>query len=288
LEIKVEKLGHVYNRGTPLEVTALKEVDFALPSGKILGILGATGSGKTTLARTLNGLIAPTSGRVLLDGIDAQSFGPGLTRKVGVVFQRPELQLFEDTVYKDISYVMRLFSKATDDEIREKVAGVCDRVNLDLESVGHRPVQSLSDGQKRKVAISGILTNDPEVLILDEPSVGLDPPSVAEMVQLVKNLSTMDGCSVLIVSHNMEPFLSVLDLLLVLDNGRQEAFGQIDGVCEALWNSKRLWQTLPPLVRLVHDLRLAGAAIPLGEYRIPALADIILEFVGRHAKIDAH
>jgi energy-coupling factor transport system ATP-binding protein len=273
LEIRAENLDYVYNPGTPLELKALDRVTFTLPHSKVLGILGGTGSGKTTLVKNLNGLLIPTKGRMLLDGKDSQSYGALLRRKVGVVFQRPERQLFEQTVYRDISFALTRLPGMEEEEIRERVEDACKLVGLDLTDVANRSPFALSAGQKRKVAIAGILVNRPETLVLDEPTVGLDPPSSRELVLLLKGLKKSGNRTIVIVSHNLGPFLPLLDCLLALDRGRVAGFGSPAEVCEKLADDAVMRQLLPELALVVHDLRKAGCPIPRDEYRIPELLD---------------
>ena len=280
MEIKVENLAYVYNPGTPLELRALEDVSFVLPSGKVLGILGGTGSGKTTLIKTLNGLLEPNRGRVLLDGMDSNDFGHGLRRKVGIVFQRPERQLFESTVEKDISFALRRLLGFTEREIQERVKAAADLVGLDIKSLADRSPITLSDGEKRKAAIAGVLVNEPDVLVLDEPAVGLDLPSINLLVGLVHELSKSQGASVIVVSHDMEPFLPVLDLLMVLNEGRVEAFGSPAGVCEELEDDSAVRNLLPEIALLVHDLRKAGHSIERTEIRTSELVNRLLELRG--------
>jgi len=235
--------------------------------------LGGTGSGKTTLIKNINGLLEATAGRVLLDGIDTRSFGPGLRKRVGVVFQRPERQLFEETVFKDISFVLRRFSNLKQEDIRNKVTQVCQLLGLNIDQIADRRPRDLSDGEKRKAAIAGVLVNEPEVLILDEPAVGLDPPSLADLIRAIESLMTIAHRSVLIVSHDMEPFLALLDMLLVLDRGRVAAFGTPSDVCSWLRDDPAVGPLLPELALLTEDLRRAGYAIPPNEFRIPVLVE---------------
>ncbi|MBI4962032.1 MAG: ATP-binding cassette domain-containing protein [Desulfomonile tiedjei] len=280
LEIRVENLAYVYNPGTPLEIRALQDVSFVLPSGKVLGILGGTGSGKTTLIKTLNGLLQPNRGRILLDGVDSGKLGAELRRRVGIVFQRPERQLFESTVEKDISFALRRFSDLNEREIQQKVKAAADLVGLDIESLAGRSPMALSEGEKRKAAIAGVLVNEPETLVLDEPAVGLDPPSIIELVNLVRQLNGSKESSVVIVSHDMEAFLPVLDLMMVLHEGRVAAFGPPAEVCEDLGDDPGMRNLLPELALLIHDLRKAGHSISSAEVRIPALVNRLLELRG--------
>ncbi len=259
MDIQAEQVEYVYNPGTPLERRALDRVDFGLESGRVLGILGGTGSGKTTLIRNLNGLLFPTRGRILIGGRDTRDYGPELRMRVGVVFQQPERQLFEETVFDDIAFVPRRFSNATEDQIRSRVDGVCRRIGLDIERVGPRSPLALSQGEKRKAAIAGVLMNDPEVLAFDEPAVGLDPPGVAEFAHLVNRLSTEEPRkTVCIVSHDMGPFLPLLDRLLALDRGRSAAFGTPNEVCRTLANDPKTRDLLPDIAILAHELEAAG------------------------------
>jgi energy-coupling factor transport system ATP-binding protein len=281
LEIHVEHLEYTYSQGTCLQHTALSNVNFVLPPGRVLGILGGTGSGKTTLIKILNGLLVPTGGRVLLDGRDTRSFGPGLRTRVGVVFQRPERQLFEETVFKDISFVLRRFSGLSEQDIRNRVNEVCGLLSLNIDRIAHRRPRDLSDGEKRKAAIAGILVNEPEVLVLDEPAVGLDPPSLADLIRTLQSLMTSDRRSILIASHDMEPFLALLDLLLVLDRGGVAAFGTPSDVCSQLRDDPALRPLLPELALLTEDLRRSGCAIPPNEFRIPVLVDELERLFGR-------
>jgi energy-coupling factor transport system ATP-binding protein len=273
LEIRVENLEYVYNPGTPLELKALSGIDFTVGAGKFVGILGGTGSGKTTLIRNLNGLLIPTNGRVLLDGTDARSFGPSLRKKVGVVFQRPERQLFEDTVFKDISFVLRRFSGLSAEAIQKRVRDAAAVLDLDIDELGDRSPLTLSEGQKRKVAIAGILVNEPEALVLDEPAVGLDPPSIADLVAALSEMKEAGDKTVVIVSHDMDPFLHLLDFLMVMDKGNNLAFGTPDDVCRYLGKDPVSRSLLPDLALLVHDLRNAGCDLPPNEYRVPVLLE---------------
>jgi len=271
LEIRVENLEYVYNPGTSLEVKALQDVTFTLPHSKVLGIIGGTGSGKTTLVKNLNGLLTPTRGKIFIDGKDYRSYGPSLRRKVGVVFQQPERQLFEETVYKDISFALTRLPGMREAVVRDRVEYACKLIGLDLRSIADHAPLTLSDGQKRKVAIAGILVNQPEALVLDEPAVGLDPPSLAELILFLQNLKVSGDRTIVIVSHDMDPFLEILDFMLVLDRGRVAAFNSPEQVCDVLGDDEVLREFLPELALLAHDLRKAGHPIPPNQFRITNL-----------------
>jgi len=280
LNIRVESLHFVYNPSTPLEVVALRDINFELPRGKVLGILGGAGSGKTTLIKILNGLLEPSRGRVSFDGKESREFGSSLALRVGVGFQRPERQLFEPTVREDISFVLRRFSEADEGEIHRRVLEASNMVGLDIEAVGERSPASLSDGVKRKAAIAGILVNRPDVLVLDEPAVGLDPQSLSEIVGLVDEFKQR-GRTVIVVSHDMEAFLSSLDLLMVLHRGIQAAFGTPSHVCDLLADDETMRGLLPGLALLVHYLRKQGCALPEHEFQIPGIVDNLMTLRGK-------
>ncbi len=271
VEIRADRVKYVYNAATPLELEALRDVSFVLPAGKVLGLIGGTGSGKTTLIRNLNGLLIPTSGSILVGGVDTRNYGPELRRKVGVVFQRPERQLFDDTVFHDISFVLTRFSHLSELEIQSAVDRACKLVGLDIGEVGDRSPQALSDGERRKAAIAGILVHEPDVLVLDEPAVGLDPPSISDLVSMIGSMKEVGGTTVVIASHDMDPFLEVIDLMMVLQKGRAVAFGTPDEVCSELAHDETFRPLLPELALLVHDLRAAGYPIKPNEFRVPDL-----------------
>ncbi len=273
MEICAENLGHTFNAGTPLETKALEKVSFTLPQGSALGVLGGTGSGKTTLIKHLNGLLDPTEGKLLVDGEDIRSYRGNLGHAVGVVLQRPERQLFEETVLADISFVLRRFSMLPESDILAKVTESCEMLSLDISEIGQRSPFALSDGEKRKVAIAGILVNEPEILVLDEPAVGLDPPSVEDLVHALDTLKNVRGRSLVVVSHDMEPFLPLLDRLLVLKGGHCAAFGSPAEVCSILGDDPVMRDFLPGLALFVHDLRQQGIALPPNEFRIRAIID---------------
>ncbi|MFC1833762.1 ATP-binding cassette domain-containing protein [Thermodesulfobacteriota bacterium] len=277
MRISVENLHYTYNKGTPLEIEALKGIDFELEHGMTLGILGGTGSGKTTLIKTLNGLLLPTKGRVSVNGTDTRDFGPDLRRRVGLVLQRPERQLFEETVYRDISYVLRRFADLSHDEIKARVGEVCLLLGLDLDKLAERVPTALSEGEKRKVAIAGVLANKPETLILDEPAVGLDPPAMVDLTETLLKLKASGTVTIVIVSHDMERFLPLLDLIMILDNGRVTGLGPPAETCLALAGDPEMRRVLPGLVLLVHGLREAGYDIDPKTLDPSLIADQIIE-----------
>ena len=221
--LEVRNLDYIYSAGTPFEHKALDNVSFALAPGEFVGIIGHTGSGKSTLMQQMNGLLKPTSGQVLLDGVDIWS-DKKLTRqarfRVGLVFQYPEYQLFEETVYRDIAFGpknMGLDEKEVDRRVRE-AAGFVGLTEAQLEVSPF----DLSGGQKRRVAIAGVIAMEPEVLILDEPTAGLDPVGRAEILGNIEAYRQAKNATIMMVSHSMEDVARLTDRLLVM-NGSQLA-----------------------------------------------------------------
>ena len=219
--LEVRNLDYIYSAGTPFEHKALDNVSFALEPGEFVGIIGHTGSGKSTLMQQMNGLLKPTSGQVLLDGVDIWS-DKKLTRqarfRVGLVFQYPEYQLFEETVYRDIAFGpknMGLEEKEIDRRVRE-AAGF---VGLTEQQLEVSPFD-LSGGQKRRVAIAGVIAMEPEVLILDEPTAGLDPVGRAEILGNIEAYRQAKNATIMMVSHSMEDVARLTDRLLVMNGSR--------------------------------------------------------------------
>ena len=220
--LETRGLTHVYGAGTPFERVALDHVDLKIEKGEILGVIGHTGSGKSTLIQHLNGLLQPSEGDVLLDGKsiwDAKGKCSRETRfRVGLVFQYPEYQLFEETIAKDIAYGptnMKLPQAEIDERVRESMAAV----GLAPELADQSPF-ALSGGQKRRVAIAGVIAMRPDVLVLDEPTAGLDPAGRDEIFELVRSYHKQSGATILIVSHSMEDIAQVADRLLVMNHAK--------------------------------------------------------------------
>ena len=219
--LQVQNLNYIYSIGTPFEHQALKDVSFCVHRGEFLGIIGHTGSGKSTLMQQLNGLLRPTSGSVILDGKDIWS-DKKLTHqarfRVGLVFQYPEYQLFEETVYKDIAFGPGNIGLPKD-EIDRRVREAADFVGITEEQLLSSPFD-LSGGQKRRVAIAGVIAMEPEVLILDEPTAGLDPSGRAEILGNIESYRKAKNATIMMVSHSMEDVARLTDRLLVMNGSR--------------------------------------------------------------------
>lgn len=222
MRVELQDVRHVYAPGTPFEVEALRGVSLAVEPDEVLGIVGGTGSGKSTLVQHLNLLLEPTGGRVLVDGVDARTLRRSeLRRRVGLVFQFPEAALFAPTVAEDVAFAPRRLGM-DEDEVRQRV-----RQTLELLGAGHLEQRSpfaLSGGEKRRVAIAGVLAMAPEVLVLDEPAAGLDPATREDLLGVVRALGD-GGTSVVLVSHDLDEVAEVADRVCVLEEGRVRAVG---------------------------------------------------------------
>ena len=219
--LEVKNLNYIYSVGTPFEHKALDNISFSVEPGEFIGIIGHTGSGKSTLMQQLNGLLKPTSGQVLLDGVDIWS-DKKLTRqarfRVGLVFQYPEYQLFEETVYRDIAFGPKNMG-LSEQEIDRRVREAAGFVGLTAEQLEVSPFD-LSGGQKRRVAIAGVIAMEPEVLILDEPTAGLDPVGRAEILGNIEAYRRARNATIMMVSHSMEDVARLTDRLLVMNGSK--------------------------------------------------------------------
>lgn len=222
MAIKIEHLTHIYNEGMPFEKKALDDININIAQGEFVGIIGHTGSGKSTLIQMFNGLLKPTSGNVIINGQNIH--GEGVNKKevrqqVGLVFQYPEYQLFEMTVYEDVAFGPKNLG-LSETEIKERVQYGCQAVGLD-ESYYEKSPFELSGGQKRRVAIAGVLAMKPNILILDEPTAGLDPKGRNELFEQLKMMHKELGLTIVLISHSMEDVARYVDRLLVLYKGKK-------------------------------------------------------------------
>ena len=219
-EIRAENLSHVYSSGTPFERVAIENINITIPQGQLVGLIGHTGSGKSTFIQHLNGLLAPSTGKVYVDGkdINADKFSRRDVKwQVGLVFQYPEYQLFEETVYKDIAFGPRNM-KLSEEEVDERVREAAGFVGVEEELFEKSPLE-LSGGQKRRIAIAGVIAMRPGVLILDEPTAGLDPAGCRQILDNICDYRKKTGSTVIIVSHNMDDAARLADRIVVFDHG---------------------------------------------------------------------
>ena len=259
--IKTEALTHVYSPGSPFESTALENVNIEIAQGEFVGLIGHTGSGKSTFVQHLNGLLLPTGGRVLLDGTDlnlSKKFRHEARFKVGLVFQYPEYQLFEETVYKDISFGPRNM-KLSKQEIDVRVREAAGFVGVPEEIFEKSPLE-LSGGQKRRTAIAGVIAMRPEVLVLDEPTAGLDPEGCESILKNISDYRKATGATVILVSHSMEDIARIADRLIVFDGGSV----CMDGRPEEIFSDAQRLRSIGLDVPIVTDI-----AAKLRELRVP-------------------
>lgn len=276
--LKTENLTHIYSVDTPFEHVAIRDIDFDAEQGEYLGIIGHTGSGKSTFIQHLNGLLKPTSGKVIYNGRDIHE-SKELTRdirfKVGLVFQYPEYQLFEETVYKDIAFGpknMRLTTAEVDERVRE-AAGF---VGLSEDVLQKSPFE-LSGGQKRRAAIAGVIAMLPEVLILDEPTAGLDPKGRDEIILNIRQYQRSTNATVIMVTHSMEDIARTVDRLLVFNDGQIHMRGtpaQVFAQSEQLMN---IGLTVPKVTMVANRLRALGLAVPNDIFTIEQLKRVLLD-----------
>ena len=257
--LQVENLQYVYSAGTPFEHKALDQVSFSVERGEFIGIIGHTGSGKSTLMQQLNGLLKPTSGKVILDGKDIWT-DKATTRqarfRVGLVFQYPEYQLFEETVYKDIAFGpknMGLSAEEVDRRVRE-AAGF---VGLTEEQLNVSPFD-LSGGQKRRVAIAGVIAMEPEVLILDEPTAGLDPVGREDILSNIQAYRKAKNATIMMVSHSMSDVARLTERLLVMNNSKLAMDGTPEQVFAHAEELLEMGLDIPPVTRVFLRLRELG------------------------------
>ena len=283
--IETKQLTHIYSAGTPFERGALLEVDFSAMEGEYLGIIGHTGSGKSTLIQHLNALLKPTSGQVLFQGQDVWA-DPARTRQtrfqVGLVFQYPEYQLFEETVYKDISFGpknMGLDEKEVDLRVREAAAFV----GLRDDQLEKSPFE-LSGGQKRRVAIAGVIAMEPKVLILDEPTAGLDPVGVESILGNIRDYHQAHNATVILVSHSMEEVARTVDRLVVVNDGKIPFQGTPRQVFQHGDELEAMGLGVPQLTRVFHRLRAMGADVDPSVYTLEQAKAALLDRLGRAGK----
>ena len=220
-ELRVENLSHVYSAGTPFQKTAIENINVTIPAGQFVGVLGHTGSGKSTFIQHLNALLQPSAGKILLDGEDInrdKKSRHDVKWKVGLVFQYPEYQLFEETVFADIAFVPKNMG-LKNEEIDERVREAAGFVGVEDSLFDKSPLE-LSGGQKRRIAIAGVIAMRPEILILDEPTAGLDPAGCRQIMDNIRRYQRETGATVLIVSHNMDDAARLCARLLVFDHGK--------------------------------------------------------------------
>ena len=267
--IEVRDLCHTYSVGTPFEHDAIKHMDFSVEKGEFLGVIGHTGSGKSTLIQHLNGLLKPTSGDVLLGGESIWKDKQTTRRarfRVGLVFQYPEYQLFEDTVFKDIAFGPKNMG-LNEDEIKQRVLRAAGFAGVD-EAVLEKSPFDLSGGQKRRVAIAGVIAMEPEIVIFDEPTAGLDPAGRASLLENIRAYQKATGATVLMVSHSMDDVAALADRLLVLNQGQIEMLGTPAEIFAKAERLQQIGLTVPQVTSLFLRLNELGLPVDPATYTL--------------------
>lgn len=282
MSLEVRHLTHIYNKGTAMESCAVKDVSFTIEDGDFVGIIGHTGSGKSTLIQHLNGLEVPTEGTVLYNGEDIFAEGydlKALRGRVGLVFQYPEYQLFEETVLKDVMFGP-LNMGCTEDEAESRARAALKSLGLDESYLGRSPFE-LSGGEKRRAALAGILAMEPEVLILDEPTAGLDPQARLEMLNLVRRLHEERRLTVLLVSHSMDDVAEYANKILVMNKAELKFFDTPKVVFKHSEELKSFGLAIPEITEIAIALNKAGFDVPTDISTIDEATDAIAALYGR-------
>ncbi len=284
MPIAVENVSYTYLPGTPFEHQALKNVSFTIEDGEFVGIIGHTGSGKSTLIQIISSLIPQTAGRVLIDGVDYSQKDADkkkLRRTVGVVFQYPEYQLFEETIAKDIAYGPRM-TGIPEEELENRTQVAMELVGMDYETYKDKSPFELSGGQKRKIAIAGVLAMEPKILIMDEPIAGLDPLGRESLMDLVKNLNDC-GMTILMISHNMDGLAEYASRILVMNQGELMMNGTPREVFREHEALRAAGLDLPEAGQLVEALRAKGIAISEENIRFDEVKEELIRMLGGKA-----
>ena len=260
--LKAENIKLVYGAGTSFKKTALSDVSFEIESGEFVGVIGHTGSGKSTLVQLLNGLLKPTEGKIYLNGKDIWEEPKKIRQvrfKVGMVFQYPEYQLFEETVYKDIAFGPKNMG-LSDEDIDKKVRAAAEFVGLKNELLAKSPFD-LSGGEKRRAAIAGVIAMDPDVLILDEPTAGLDPLGRDALLSQIKSYHEVRKNTVILVSHSMEDIARISDRILVMDHGKKMMLDSAENVFSKGRELEKMGLRVPQVTKIMMMLREKGVPV---------------------------
>lgn len=280
--IQTEGLTYRYGIGTPFEKTAVDHVDLEIEAGSFVGIIGHTGSGKSTLIQHLNGLLRPTEGKVLLDGVDIWADKSKMRQmrfRIGLVFQYPEYQIFEETVAKDIAFGPRNMGLA-EEEVQARVRETAAIVGLSEEILKQSPFL-LSGGQKRRVAIAGVMAMRPEVLILDEPTAGLDPRGREEILQEIQAYRNQTGATILLVSHSMEDVARHAKKILVMNAGKVFCYDTVANVFRRSQELQAIGLAVPQITRICDALRARGVPLTDDIFTVEQAKQQLLEWYHR-------
>ena len=278
--LKTEELTYTYSIGTPFEKTAVDNVSLEIEEGEILGVMGHTGSGKSTLIQHFNGLLKPTSGKVFLDGRDIWADKSKIREvrfQAGLVFQYPEYQIFEETVYKDIAFGPKNMG-LSDEEIKRRVYETAHDIGLNEELLERSPFE-LSGGQKRRVAIAGVMAMEPKLLILDEPTAGLDPAGRDKILNHIKNYHRRTKNTILIVSHSMEDIAKFADKILVMSNARLFCYDDTEKVFGRAEEIEKIGLDVPQITKVFGELKKQGLDFGKEIYTVGYAKELLLRYL---------
>lgn len=280
--IEMKDVEFIYGYRTPFEKKALYEINLTISKGEFIGIIGKTGSGKSTLVQLMNGLLVPQRGEVIVDGINTKEKKKvkEIRKKVGLVFQYPEYQLFEETVYKDIAFGPRNLG-FSEDEIEKRVKEVCELLEIPQNILEKSPFE-LSGGQKRRVAIAGILAMDPECLILDEPTAGLDMRGRKRIFNIIEKLHKEVKKTIILISHSLEDVAALCQRVVVLNNGKIYFDGPKHEIFENVQLLEKSGLIAPDILYLQYRLKMRGFEIEKFEYKVEKVADLIVQNITRN------
>ena len=281
--IQLKNVSYVYNPGTPFEKSALEDISLDIAEGDFIGLIGHTGSGKSTLVQHLNGLIKPTSGEIIVDGqslSDKETKMKKIRQKVGLVFQYPEHQLFEETIYKDIAFGPKNLG-LSEEEIDSRVRRAMELVGLDFEELKERSPFELSGGQKRRVAIAGVIAMKPKVLILDEPTAGLDPQGRDDILDEIRKLYEKENITIILVSHSMEDIARLVNRTIVMHKGKIAIDGTTREVFSRSEELEKMGLGIPQITKFMKRFKEKGHIIREDVLTIEEAKDAILDYLRR-------
>ena len=281
MSIQVKNLTHIYSKGMPDEQLALDNVSFEIADGEKVAVIGHTGSGKSTLMQHLNGIIKPSSGSIIIgdtDITDPKTVMKDVRRRVGLVFQYPEYQLFEETVAKDIAFGPKNLG-LSEGEIDERVREAIKLVGLDYDDIAERSPFELSGGQKRRVAIAGVIAMEPEILILDEPTAGLDPGAHKEILRMIEKIHSAQNNIIIFVSHNMSDVAEMADRVMVMDEGRILMMDTPELVFSRHEELNAIGLDIPPVTELMNDIGACGVNVPANVLNIEDAKTALLAYL---------
>lgn len=288
MSVQVKNIFHTYNKGNPDAKIALKDVSFSIHDGEILGVIGHTGSGKSTMLQHLNGLLKPDSGQIIIGDIDITDEKVKMTeirKRVGLVFQYPEYQLFEETVAKDVAFGPKNLGMS-DEDIEKTVRKSLEMVGLSYDEIAGRSPFELSGGQKRRVAIAGVIAMNPEVLILDEPTSGLDPHAHMEVLNMIRKIHKESTGIIIFVSHNMRDVANMSDKVLVMDRGSVVAFDTPDEIFKKREMLRNIGLSTTPSAVLFDKLDDRGIHIESDAVRIDDVEEALFSYLTGGASRD--